>query len=205
MICKRLSIAAAALLLAAGAALPALAEEADRTVDGGGVKSEITSPRDHASGLPTGRRMHIQEQISGEYDSILAELKLLREAALRITGQAEELARLNQEAGDAAEEEADAVADRLAQIDSAEQIFNEQVAPLLDEKLTVQISQEIALTRRGLTATGNLSDGNGNPLDENLQLLRDAIAALEGSLSDLEGAAQQGKSTPVTRSNISNN
>ncbi len=181
-----LRLLSAALLGAAlfAFSLPASAAENTRNVDGGGVKSDITSPRDHASGLPTGRRAHFQEQIVAAYESLAEQLKTLQTVKLSITGQAEELARLLQEEHDAAEQEADAAADLLSQLDSAEAVFSEQVAPLLDSDLVQQISAELQL-KRGQAASSPSYDDDADGLSE-LQALQEAIAALEASLSELE-------------------
>lgn len=204
----RLSVICAAAFgaLTMLAAAPASADEAGKSIEGGGLKSDaITSPRDHASGLPTGRRMHTAEEISEGYDALIEELARLKDGAIKITGQAEELARMAQEDDEAASEGASAAQDMLSQVDDATTMFTDQIAPLLDPDIVKQVTGALAEKKRQLTATGTFSDGSSADVAAALEALQQQIAEVQDALDQLESSARGAKTAQVSRSNIANN
>lgn len=205
MISFLLRLSSAALLGAAlfSFSLPASAAEGDRSIDGGGLKSDIVSPRDSASGLPTGRRQH-SPLIDSKYDEILKSIQSLRSESIAIRAMCDELSAMLAEEEAALAEDSAAAEEMLAQIDAASTIFTEQVAPFLDEKVVVRITQELALTRVAYGNAGHFP-ADDVVMTDDLALLLEALAALESDIDPLEAAATQGQTTVRSRSNVRNN
>ncbi|MCC7478436.1 hypothetical protein IT575_08225 [bacterium] len=180
---------------------------------GAGKAEDIKSPRDAASGqasgrrdaasgLPTGRRQY-EPVIIRKYEDIEATLATLRSQMATLQTQCDELQALYGEAAAADEAAAAESEQMLAQIDEAQKIFDEQVAALLDPALSSSVSQSLDNLRKQYPGTIQ-TDTDGSGVDDAASLLS-LLAQLDESIGEIEIQAAQGKSTQVTRSNISNN
>ncbi|MCC7478992.1 hypothetical protein IT575_11120 [bacterium] len=204
---QRISISLGAFALCLSMSLLGVqaASAADEAGSGQSSGKRQHSPRDPASGQATGKRAQLTEQEFEKWEGVLISLDSLSAPLAAIRQNIEELQALSEQALSLEQEEAAEAEELLAQIDSASSIFTDQVAALLDPELAQQVSTELS-RRRGDVKFNDVSIRKElDSSSPDLEFLLGELAKLEEIVATLEGSAQQGKSTPVTRSNISNN
>jgi hypothetical protein len=173
-----------------------------------GIAAGLMAPADAAEGDMQGNaHTRFDPLIIDLYGQLEGSIQALRSEAIALRAQADSLEALAAEADAAVAEESAQSEETLAALELAEQVFGEQVASVLDPEVIAAVNANFAKARQTIAVTEITRDGAtaDASYSEPLQAVLDALATLEEQISVLEGAAQQGKSTPVTRSNISNN
>jgi hypothetical protein len=200
---RKLSGAALLLALSLGIVAPAGAAEAPRDAASGQATGKRQhAPRDAASGQATGKRQHNPVVLISKYEEIEATLATLRTQIETLQAQCNELSSLATEEDAAMAEDSAAAEEMLAQLDNAMSIFDEQVASMLDAQLAEQVREALRIERGDRSM---MIDDTGGSSSADVDALLDTLTALVDALPPIEVQAAQGKSTQVTRSNISNN
>ncbi len=112
--------------------------------------ADVKSPRDSASGLPTGKRQHSPivitkiEECASKTEEIDALIASISAQMAQLEARCAELSSLSAEVDTAMASSSSSDAETLAALEEAQRIFSEQVASFLDEQVASQVSSELS-------------------------------------------------------------
>jgi hypothetical protein len=145
--------------------------------------ADVKSPRDAASGLPTGKRQHspivitkIEECVS-KTDEIDALIASITTQMAQLEARCAELSSLSSEVDAAMASSSSSDAETLAALEEAQRIFSEQVSSFLDEQIAAQVSSE-------LSSSITILQDNTLEMDEEFSV---SVAPVQDQLSSLQG------------------